>query len=330
MSAVLAVDLGGTWIRCAVVSSAGRILARDDMATRPEEGPEGVIDRIVGGLRTVRDAAPARARSSIRGAVIAGPGPLLPAAGRLIDPILPFDSRFTGLELAGLVERAIELPVRLDRDTVVAALGEHAFGAARGERDFLYVTISTGIGAAVFAEGRILRGADGLAGELGHIPVTEVDDVCTCGARGHLEAIAGGYAIGRTAEREAAAGHSVALAAAARRGPLGAREVFAAAAAGDAVAIGIRDRATTAVAAAASGFVNAFNPSCLVFGGSIALAGGEAYLDRIREAIAAGSIAAAARRVRVVAAALGPDAGLLGAVPVASAPRTDWPTHLGR
>lgn len=321
MTAVLAADLGGTRLRCAVVSSTGRILARDEMPTRPEEGPERVVDRIVGGLRAVRDAAPAGVRSSIVGAVISGPGPLLPASGRLIDPILPFDERFAGLELARLVERAIGLPVRLDRDTVVAAMGEHAFGAARGERDFLYVTVSTGIGAAVFAAGRILRGADGLAGELGHVPVTEAGDPCTCGARGHLEAIAGGYAVGRIAEREAADGRSLALAAAARTGPLGAREVFAAAAAGDAVAIGIRDRAT-AVVAAASGFVNAFNPACLVLGGSIALAGGEDYLDRIREAIAAGSIGAAARRVRVVAAALGADAGLLGAVPLASTPMT--------
>ena len=316
----LAADLGGTQLRTAVVAADGQIVVKEAVATHPEDGPDAVIERLVRGLESVRDAVPLEVRRSIWVGVVAGPGPLSPASGQLIDPILPFDRRFDRLPLASIVAERLDMPILLERDTVAALLGERAFGAAKRSRDCVYVVISTGVGAAVMSAGKVLEGPDGLAGELGHVTVSEANDLCPCGARGHLEAIAGGYAIGRVAELEVVAGRSPALAAIKRREggrPLTAADVAEAATRGDKVAIAIQLRARNAVAAAVSGYVNAFNPSLVVLGGSIARGGGSAYLEAIRSAVDGSSFPTAARRVSIVTATLGDDAGLVGAVPIA-------------
>jgi glucokinase len=153
------------------------------------------------------------------------------------------------------------------------------------------------------------------------MPATELDEPCPCGSSGHLEAIAGGYAIGRIGTREGETGRSGALAAALRANagrPLSAADVAAVAAAGDPVARAIVERARAAVAAAVVGYVNAFNPSLLVVGGAIARAGGAAYVEALRTAIDAHAFPTAARRVKVLPAALGDDAGLIGAAVIAA------------
>ncbi len=107
--------------------------------------------------------------------------------------------------------------MRVGLDTHVALLGEAAFGALRGTRDAVYVTVSTGVGGAILAGGRLVTGADGLAGEIGHLPVMAGGPRCGCGARGHLEAVASGPAIAAAGEEAARAGRSEALAAPAWR-----------------------------------------------------------------------------------------------------------------
>ena len=118
-------------------------------------------------------------------------GPVDPATGRLFTPPNT-DSNLAGLDLGADLARSTGLDVRVDRDTNVAALGEHAFGAARGVANFVYMTVSTGVGGAVMLDGRLLRGVDGVAGEIGHISVDRVGPSCGCGRRGCLEAIASG------------------------------------------------------------------------------------------------------------------------------------------
>lgn len=315
MTIILAADIGGTVLRAAVGAADGSLRARLAGPSRPEDGPESLVERLVDLLDRVREMA-GGVTEEVAGVVLAGPGPLSPARGELLDPIAPFDWRFNRYPLAARVGESLRLPVRLERDTVAAARGEAALGAARACRDFVYVTISTGVGAAVVSDGMLLRGADGLAGELGHMPATELDEPCPCGASGHLEAIAGGYAIGRIGTREGESGRSAALAIALRANagrPLTAADVAAIAEAGDPVARAIVERAREAVAAAVVGYVNAFNPSLLVVGGAIARAGGEAYVAALRTAIDAHAFPTAARRVEVLPAALGDDAGLIGA-----------------
>ena len=188
IDAVLALDLGASRVRAGVVDRTGRVVTRAEARTPVEAGPQGVVATAVGMLRRVRDEAPPAVRDAIAGVGIAAPGPLDPAAGNLIEPPnLP--RSFRGAALAGPVGAALGLPAALERDTHVAGLAEWSFGAARDLTDFLYLTVSTGIGGAIVADGRLIGGPDGVAGELGHV-LMEIDGPpCGCGARGHLEAI---------------------------------------------------------------------------------------------------------------------------------------------
>lgn len=243
-----------------------------------------------------------------------------PAAGVLVDPP-NLGPAFHDVPLGPRAAEALALPAVLDRDTVVAALAEWTFGAARGCSDFLYVTVSTGIGGAVVSDGRLLRGPDGTAGELGHVTVDADGPLCGCGGIGHLEAVASGRALARDAAAAAASGRSptlVARAAALPDGPAGltARDVTAAEAAGDAIAHELMENVRLTFGRAAVSWVDLFNPERLVIGGSIAEAEGDRLLGPASQAIEREAFRAPARRARVIAASLGPDVSLVGALPL--------------
>jgi glucokinase len=254
---------------------------------------------------------------------ICAPGPLDARAGTLIDPPNLRDE-WWGFPLAPVVAAPFDLPWALEKDTNVALLGEAHFGAGRGSRDLVYLTISTGIGGAACSDGRPVVGPDGVAGELGHVTVDMDGPECGCGGPGHLEALASGTGIARAARDALRRGvDAPALAArAARLGgrPLTAVDVAEAEAQGDPVAAAILERARRAVAVAVVSFVNVFGPDAVILGGGITLAWGERLLAPAREAVAASAFRIQGARARVVAAALGDDVGLIGTVPlVASA-----------
>ena len=229
-------------------------------------------------------------------------------------------ARFRDIPIAAELEASSGLPAFLDRDTNIAALGEHAFGAARDVDDFIYLTVSTGVGGAIFTGGALFHGPDGFAGELGHVPVSLDGPRCGCGGIGHVEAIAAGVSLARQAEALLAAGASPFLADRARQLPQGeelsAKDVAEGSLAGDPACVELMSRARRAIAAACVGYVNTFNPHRIVIGGSIAEAEGERLLGPIREAIAAEAFQVVARRVRVVPAGLGGDVSLAGAQPL--------------
>jgi glucokinase len=276
-----------------------------------------VIRESVSLLRAVRDAAPAALRETLAGIGIAAPGPVQPSTGQLVEPP-NLGPAFRDVPLAGPIGTALGLPAMLERDTNVAALAEWDFGSARATRDFLYLTVSTGIGGAIVTGGRLMRGPDEVAGELGHVVVELDGPPCRCGARGHLEAISSGAGIARAAADAIAAGVAPGLVerrrAAAR--PLTARDVAAAEDAADPAAAAIMERARKAFAEACVGFVNVFNPELIVVGGSLARNQGERWLDPTRDRIGQVAFRIHRARVRVVPAALGDDVGLVGALPL--------------
>ncbi|HEY2888801.1 MAG TPA: ROK family protein, partial [Candidatus Limnocylindrales bacterium] len=195
---VLALDLGGTLIRAAVVQSDGSRLARVETETPIEEGPAAIVRTCREVLDQARASAPANLAKAIAGIGISSPGPVDPSRGIIVEPP-NLGPQFRNVMIAHDVGQAHGLPTFLERDTNVAALGEHAFGAARGVDDFIYITVSTGVGGAVVSGGRLLRGPDGLAGELGHVPVSMTGPRCGCGGIGHVEAYASGTALAREA-----------------------------------------------------------------------------------------------------------------------------------
>jgi glucokinase len=229
---------------------------------------------------------------------VAAVGPLDARRGTLLGPP-NLGPGYRDLNLATPLRHSFGLPVYLERDTNVAALGEHAYGAARGVDDFVYLTVSTGLGGAIFAGGRLYLGATGVAGELGHLPVMLDGPQCGCGGTGHLEALCSGTGIAR-------AGREAGLAAS------DAADVAAAERAGDSRAAAVMERARTAFAFGVVGIVNALNPRLIVVGGGVARAEGERLLGPARAAIARQALAPAAAAVELVPAALGDDVGLVG------------------
>lgn len=317
---ILALDLGASRIRAAAVGPDGALLARTSRDTPVAAGPQACLEACEGELTRVRDRLEPAQQSRLAALVVSAPGPLDPRAGRLLEPP-NLGPAFHGLPVAGPLGSALGLPALLERDTNIAALGEHAFGAARGVDDFLYLTVSTGIGGAIFSGGRLLRGPDGLAGELGHLPVEMDGPPCGCGSRGHLEALTSGSGIARAAREAIAAGRAPGLAELAGRTgpqPLDARQVAEAEDAGDPVAAAIMERARRAFAAALVGLVDVFSPRQIVVGGSLARGQGERLLGPARRQVAREAFRTAAARVEIVEAQLGDDVALVGAVPLAA------------
>ena len=319
---VIAVDLGGTRIRAAVVLPDGTRVARTERPTPTEEGPQAIVDACRAVAREARSAAAehgAQLANDIAGIGLSSPGPVDPVRGLVVEtPNL--GPEFRDVPLAKAMSDSEGLPAFLDRDTNVAALGEHAFGAARGFDDFIYLTVSTGVGGSIVTGGEILHGPDGFAGELGHVVVEMDGPRCGCGGPGHVEAIAAGVALAREARARVASGRSPYLAAQAEQlgGPeeLSAKEVAEGALAGDLACAAVMDRARRALAAACVGYVNAFNPHRIVIGGSIAEAEGERLLQPIRDALASEVFKVVASKVSVVPADLGGDVSLAGAQPL--------------
>jgi len=319
---VLALDLGGTQIRAAVVTPDAAIHARKARETPVEAGPDAVVDAcrdtLSDSLSAFRAMPVAAEAGDPVGISISSPGPLDPWRGVIGDtPNLGKD--FRDVHDAERVEAALGIPTFLERDTQVAALGEGAFGSAQGFTEYLYVTVSSGVGGAIVTEGRLLRGPDGTAGELGHVVVDFNGPPCGCGGTGHLEAFSSGTGIARAARTAIGSGHAKDLEDYARSisvdphtDHLDARQVAAAEQAGIATAREIMDEARRAFAAACVTFVDVFDPDLIVVGGGIARGEGDRLLGPARDLVAKEAFRAPAARVRIVPAALGDDVGLVG------------------
>jgi len=281
------------------------------------DGPAAILDACEAALREVMAQVPGGIRDAIEGIGICTPGPVDPWRGVVVEtPNMGPD--FVDVPIAREMGDRLGLPAFLERDTNVAALGEMAFGAARECSDFLYITVSTGVGGAIVSEGRILHGPDGTAGELGHTPVS-MEGICGCGAVGHLEAFIGGASLARMARASAADASSPFLVErAAQRGAdaLEARDVAEGEDAGDPVCHAIMERGRRALAVACVGFVDALNPTRIVVGGAISDAQGERLLGPARAEVAATAFRTPRSRVQIVKAELGADVGLAGGHPL--------------
>jgi glucokinase len=281
------------------------------------DGPAAILSACEAALRGALAQAPAEIRDAVVGIGICTPGPVDQWRGVVVQPP-NLGPDFFDVPIAAPLEAALGLPAFLERDTNVAALGEMAFGAARDCPDFIYLTVSTGVGGAIVSGGRIFHGPDGTAGELGHTPVA-MEEICGCGGVGHLEAFAGGAAMARTGRAALADGKSPYLAAlAAQKGidAIEARDVAAGEDAGDEACGAIMERSRRAFAVACVGFVDALNPSRIVVGGAIADAQGERLLGPARAEVAATAFRTPRSRVQIVPAELGADVGLAGGHPL--------------
>ena len=311
---ILAIDLGGTQIRAAYISPDLTVSCRSAVATDDAEGVDAVVGRICDLARTVRDEADAAQLPAPRGVGISAPGPLDSRRGVVVAP--PNLSGWRDVPLSDRVQDVTELPTFLERDTNVGLVTEWRFGAARGTRTAVYITVSTGIGGGLLIDGRQLLGIDGAAGEVGHLTVELDGPLCGDGQPGHVEAIGSGTAIAREGRALLERNASAPLAALAGDAPeVDAEMVARAADEGDPACRAILQRAWTGIGAAAATLVNLLNPEVIVFGGSISVHRPD-MLAAVREAVAQRAFPIPAQRVRLELAHHSEDVSLLGWLPL--------------
>ncbi|NUB45249.1 ROK family protein [Fertoebacter nigrum] len=304
--AALAVDLGGTDLRAALVARDGRVLAHAAEPTRARAGPEAVIAQIAALAGRVMAERP-----GLRpiGMGIGAPGPLDPLAGLMIAP--PTLDGWQNVPLAARLRERLGLPVWLENDANAAALGEWRFGAGRGQGTVVFVTVSTGIGGGVITQGRVFHGSRGLAAEIGHMTIAGSGPRCFCGAVGCFEALASGTALGRNGGRLAKRPGGEAIAQQAEGGRITARSVVGAARAGDAMAAGLVADEARWLGRGFTNLLHLYSPDVIVLGGGLANAF-DLLIGGIRAEINRRAMPAY-RDVAVVPAALGSRAGLIGA-----------------
>jgi glucokinase len=311
---ILAIDLGGTQIRVAVVTPDLTVACRRAEPTEDEAGVGVVVRRICELAVAVRDQARADGLPQPVGAGISSPGPLDPWRGVVVAP--PNLAGWHDVPLADEVAAAVDMPTFLERDTNVAVMAEWRHGSARDADNVVYITVSTGIGGGVVAQGSPLIGPDGTAGEVGHITVELDGPLCGDGMQGHAEAIGSGTAIAREGRALLERGKSPTLAALVHDpNEVGARVVADAADAGDEACQAIMERAHMAVGAMCASLVNVLNPEVIVIGGSIA-EHRPLLWEITRREIDRRAFTVPARRCRLERPRFGDDVSLIGLLPI--------------
>lgn len=309
MNEVMAIDLGGTNIRAALVTRDGEVVRRASRPTESADGPRAVVDRMAASIAEVSAGANGDVPIGI-----ASPGPLDPRTGTILfTPNLP---DWRDVPMVAWMEEATGRRVTLQNDGNCGALGEVDFGSAKGVSDLVYLALGTGIGGGIISKGMLVDGHRGLGAEVGHVVIAMDGPRCTCGSVGCLEAFASGWAIRRDAEIVASTADGDRLRALAGGGELHAGIVARAAEEGDAAALAIMRRAGRALGAAIGAFANLFNPSMVVIGGGVAGIG-ETLLAHTREAIPQHSFIDMRHDLTLGYSTLGADTGLLGAAALA-------------
>lgn len=301
----IAIDLGGTQLRAALVDGA-KVLRRAAEPTDAVGGPDAVLDqmrRLIAGVEGDADHA------QVAGIGISAPGPLNGETGTILHiPTLP---GWDDYPLRDRLRHATGRAVVLENDGISAAVGEWRHGAGQGLDHLVYVTVSTGIGGGVIADGRVLHGRRGMAGHVGHFTMTPDGPRCPCGVIGCFEAHASGTALGKRARAAAIAHPESALGALAREGHVDARHVVAAAREGDAVARALIDEEAWLLGRGFASLVHLYSPERVIMGGGV-VSGFDLMEARIYRVMRE-NLMPAFRDVVVVPAGLGENAGLVGA-----------------
>ena len=302
-------DLGGTRFRAVLADHQGNVVERVSTLTRAAEGRDAVIGRILEHVRRLGDIAGA---GNVAGIGIGAPGPLNPWTGVVLSP--PNLPGWIDVPLQKILEDAFGAPAWIDNDANLAALAENRFGAARGASSLVYITVSTGIGGGVIDRGRLIRGATGQAGEIGHSTIVPDGPRCGCGNLGCLEALAAGPAIARAAAELLRAGAPSSLRAASPDPDAVTTElVVQAAERGDALALDVLTRAATYLGIGVATVVALFNPEIVVLGGGVTNAG-ELLFAPVRREVDRRTMPSMRQGLRIVRAELADDVVLLGAV----------------
>ena len=308
-----AVDLGASSVDVAITDLGSRVLARRSENADVGEGPHAVLQNVVTILNDIlseNNFSPA----NLWGIGMGVPGPVEFGTGTPVSP--PIMPGWDGFSVRRYLQGHFSCPVYVDNDVNVHALGEAAMGVSVGVSNSVFVKIGTGIGSGLIVQGKLYRGSQGCAGDIGHIQVDSPDAghvTCRCGNVNCLEALAGGEALGRDAEEAARSGKSARLAERlAQQGFLSAEDVGEMAEKGDAWSTEKIRQSGRIIGYTLAGLVNFLNPSLIVIGGGVANLG-DSFLAAIREMVYRRSLPLATRLLRIERSSLGSQAGVIGA-----------------
>lgn len=290
----IGIDFGRIFIKAAISDANYRVIEQISCDFDIDVPADAALDLAAAAVEQIIAAAGA-GRDQIKAVGIGVPGPVDAATGQLhAGSIL---ARWVGTDVPGGLARRLGLPVYMDNDANLGALAESTYGAARETTVALYVLLSVGVGLGVVINGRVFRGASGIAGELGHVVVDEHGDVCRCGSRGCLEAKVSVNALSKALS--------------ASHGEISSDDMLKMAVAGDVGANRILADAGALVGRSVGALCNYFNPEIVIVGGELMRAG-DSLLGPLRESMRRFSIARATENVRVVPASLGEQAELIG------------------
>jgi glucokinase-like ROK family protein len=307
---VLGIDAGATHLLALVTDLGAQILAEIERPFDVADGPEAGLLEIA---RIGRDAL---AQAGVDAPLLMGigasvPGPLDHSRGTIVSP--PIMPGWSNAPVRDHLHQAFGVPVYLDNDANLGALGELGFGAGKGFENLAYIKVATGIGCGIVVGGQIYHGQTGAAGEIGHITIDEDGPPCKCGSYGCLEAMAGGPAIAQRAMMAIRAGQPTTLRESASNGRLTAREVALAGSEGDPLSRQLYRDAGRLLGIAVADVINLLNPGRVIIGGGVSQAG-ELILKSLRETAHERSVRAAITSTDIVQAALGRRSTALGAV----------------
>lgn len=307
----IGIDMGRSHLTMLLTNLAGVLVARCsgpfDAALGPEVCLEQLLERLTEFLSDQHIDW-----HQIIGIGMGIPGPLDATSRMLVRP--PRMPGWDQFDVRSVLERACKVPIYLDNDANMGAMGESQYGAGQHVENMAYVKVATGIGCGLILNGAIYRGSGGVAGELGHVTIDDNGPICDCGNRGCLEAMAGAAAVIQAAAHGAEYdGADTTNTAIATNGSADVADVVQAALAGNTAARDAIALAGYHIGIALAGLVNIFNPSLILLDGSMAHAG-ELLLAPIRQAIGRRSLAASSASAQIELARLGDNAVALGAI----------------
>lgn len=306
-SMLIGVDLGGTNLRTALLTKDGAVLEKHKESSRASDGHEKVLQRLIENIKRLRDRC-ARDGFELTAVGVGAPGVIDIERGVVVkSPNFP---DWNNLPLKSELEGVLQVPVFIENDANAAALGEQWRGAGKGIGSMILITLGTGVGGGIVLEGRIWHGADGMAGEIGHMTVLPEGRTCGCGNAGCLEMYASARGITKN--------YHEALARQGQRAPseVTSRMVFDAAQRGDETALGAMREMGRFLGIGIANLVNIFNPEMVVIGGGVREAW-PLFIETTRAEVQKRAFAVPARRVKLVPSELGDDAGMVGAAAAA-------------
>lgn len=304
---VAAVDMGAAHLGIALGDYSAHILEESEQPFRIDDGPKQCLLQVDTALKALlsKHGLDYRDLSAVGVSV---PGPVVTEMGMVMAP--PIMPGWDGFPIRDTLEKLWCVPVTLNNDADLGALGEWVFGAGRGEKNLVFIKVGTGIGAGIIVNQQIFVGTTGSAGEIGHLTIDENGPQCTCGNYGCLEAFASGRAIERQAQQLSQSGKRTLLADPNLKS-ITVRDVADAARRGDLAAQEILDRAGAFIGIAISGLINLLNPSVVIIGGGVAEVG-DLLTEPIRKVVRERTLRVSEHAVRITTAMLGRRSTLIG------------------